>query len=233
MVRLATGLAVAAALSSTHMATARSIAPSDKANSTTPTQLIDPSSNDTANDHTGMQDVRDAIARASMQTITAGGNNNKGALGDAPPMPGVDTTAGVTPAHGQVVTLPLRMDLRCRWNYISDQKDVKVYRAFMRPGRDNPQQMDEWCDEVRDKLQKRCEGDYGNGNFTWHRCAGDSKDLLSWGPKGAVATWEIPVAEGEKPKCVRQALEKTAGGWLVDWMGFEGCYQAFGFEIEY
>ena len=166
-----------------------------------------------------------------MQTITAGGNNNKGALGDAPPMPGVDTTAGVTPAHGQVVTLPLRMDLRCRWNYISDQKDVKVYRAFMRPGRDNPQQMDEWCDEVRDKLQKRCEGDYGNGNFTWHRCAGDSKDLLSWGPKGAVATWEIPVAEGRSQSaCARRWRRRRAGGWWTGW-GSRGATRRLGSRL--
>ncbi|UNI19346.1 hypothetical protein JDV02_005535 [Purpureocillium takamizusanense] len=256
MVRIAAGLAVAmAALSGTHTAAARSIAShnnnntkasdDDDNNTTTitPLALHKPASNSTGVDPTGMQDVRDAIARTS-----AGGGNNKkkqgGPKGGAHDhnddgdelMPGVDTRAGPVAAHGQLVDLPLRMDVRCRWNYVSENRDLKVYRAFMRPGRDMPAPPgDKWCDDVHKQLERRCGRELGGvgGKLTWHRCAGDSKDLLNWGRKGEVATWELAVEEGERPACAREALERAAGGWTVDWMGHEGCYQAYGFEIEY
>ncbi|KND86522.1 hypothetical protein TOPH_08842 [Tolypocladium ophioglossoides CBS 100239] len=118
--------------------------------------------------------------------------------------------------------------MRCRYAYLSDRRHYKLFRVFMAS---RGLRYDDWCETAERYIQARCRAEAYEENLKWVGCDADGKDPL-W-EKGFVATFELRVGGGERLRCVDEVLPETVPGSMVDWMWGAGCYEAYGFEMEF
>ncbi|PHH78660.1 hypothetical protein CDD82_2922 [Ophiocordyceps australis] len=134
------------------------------------------------------------------------------------------------PAHGGPEEVPARVAMRCRFAYINNKRNPKVYRIFMGPRNDTDMAQD-WCDKFRTSLRTHCINVLANRvPVTWLRCDKNGKDLL-W-EQGSIASFMAHIRWERKPTCIHKALVDSTVGYLIDWQAEVGCYQTFSHEIE-
>ncbi|KAM4057338.1 hypothetical protein HRG_004157 [Hirsutella rhossiliensis] len=132
-------------------------------------------------------------------------------------------------AEGQALLIQARTEMRCRYAFTDLKRTYKIYRIFLGhsmvayPG---------WCEAIEAAVRGLCGKDkLGPDEIEWLRCDTDGHDLL-W-QRGAVATFKLNVPTEVRPRCVTEAVRASVPGSQVGWMGQRGCYEAYGFEIEY
>ena len=131
-------------------------------------------------------------------------------------------------ADGSVEMIPSRVNMRCRFAFVNEDRDYKLYRIFM-ASRGFP--YDDWCESVERNIKAQCGTEVDKDKVKWIRCDPEGKDLL-W-EKGYIVTFELHVKKKDRPQCVKKALLNTVPGSVIDWMHGVGCYESFGFEMEY
>lgn len=131
-------------------------------------------------------------------------------------------------ADGSVEMIPSRVNMRCRFAFISKDHHFKLYRIFMAS---HGFRYDDWCESAERYIKAQCGAEVDEANVRWIRCDPEGEDLL-W-EKGYIATFELHVQEKDRPQCVNDVLPATVPGSVIDWMSGVGCYEAYGFEMEY
>ncbi|POR31410.1 Uncharacterized protein TPAR_08375, partial [Tolypocladium paradoxum] len=167
------------------------------------------------------------VAGVYSNTTQAGVATGTTLLAHQTPSHGLDGPGPVV-ADGGVELIPSRVSMRCRYAYMNDSLDLKVYRLFMAS---RGFRYDDWCETVERYVKAECGAEVHEEKLQWVRCDADGKDVL-W-LRGFIATFELHVEESVRPQCVDKALRQTVPGSMIDWMGGTGCYEAYGFEIEY
>ncbi|PHH66189.1 hypothetical protein CDD81_252 [Ophiocordyceps australis] len=133
-------------------------------------------------------------------------------------------------AHGGPEEVPARVAMRCRFNYINNKREPKVYRIFMGPRNDTDIAQD-WCEKFRVSIRTRCTNVLANRvPITWLRCDKHGQDLL-W-ERGSIASFMVHVRWEKRPTCIHKALLDSTVGYLIDWQAEIGCYESFSHEIE-